>query len=51
VSIVVARRHDVNDGFAALDFVEDCGSWRSCNWLEGSPERRLNIRPRFTASR
>ena len=26
-------------------------SWRSCNWLEGSPERRLTMRPRFTAGR
>jgi hypothetical protein len=22
-----------------------------CNWLEGSPERRLSMRPRFTAGR
>ena len=26
-------------------------SWRSCNWLEGSPEVRLTIRPRLTAGR
>ena len=25
------------------------GVWRSCNWLDGSPERRLTMRPRFTA--
>src|SRR6476660_6838706 len=26
-------------------------SWRSCNWLAGSPEMRLTMRPRFTAGR
>src|SRR5207342_782345 len=26
-------------------------SWRSCNWLEGSPEVRLTMRPRLTAGR
>src|SRR5882724_1543279 len=26
-------------------------SWRSCNWLAGSPEIRLTMRPRFTAGR
>ena len=26
-------------------------SWRSCNWLEGSPETRLTMRPRLTAGR
>ncbi len=26
-------------------------SWRSCNWLDGSPDIRLTIRPRFTAGR
>src|SRR5437868_10174701 len=25
------------------------GVWRSCNWLDGSPERRLTMRRRFTA--
>jgi uncharacterized protein with von Willebrand factor type A (vWA) domain len=26
-------------------------SWRSCNWLDGSPVTRLTIRPRWTAGR
>jgi hypothetical protein len=26
-------------------------SWRSCNWLAGSPEMRLTMRPRLTAGR
>ena len=26
-------------------------SWRSCSWLDGSPETRLTMRPRFTAGR
>ena len=26
-------------------------SWRSCSWLDGSPETRLTIRPRCTAGR
>ena len=26
-------------------------SWRSCNWLDGSPVVRLTMRPRFTAGR
>src|ERR1700730_6487993 len=26
-------------------------SWRSCNWLAGSPQVRLTMRPRFTAGR
>src|SRR5215469_9165677 len=26
-------------------------SWRSCNWVEGSPETRLTMRPRLTAGR
>ena len=25
--------------------------WRPCNWLEVSSERRLTMRPRFTAGR
>jgi hypothetical protein len=26
-------------------------AWRSCNWLAGSPEMRLTMRPRLTAGR
>src|SRR5208282_2104585 len=36
---------------SAVFVSKSLASWRSCNWLEGSPERRLTMRPRLTAGR
>jgi len=40
--------------FASLSCVlvsKSVASWRSCNWLEGSPKVQLTMRPRLTAGR
>jgi hypothetical protein len=29
------------------DHPKTSAAWRSCNWLEGSPERRLTVAPAF----
>jgi hypothetical protein len=48
------KEHYVLAGSPILSWVwvsKSEASWRSCNWLAGSPEMRLTMRPRFTAGR
>ena len=36
---------------SAVRVSKSLASWRSCSWLDGSPDKRLTMRPRRTAGR